>query len=198
MAHTEEHTQSPTTRRSHFVAFLVLACIALIVIDAGLLLRVRHLERRVAELTRIAERAGRPKLTEGDHFPGVTLLDPDGRIVRLTGPLEQEPTLLLVSSQSCDYCRVVKPLWNEAAAVARGKGIRVLGLVLDATPGSLAGEDASYPVLAPGDDAWSLIDQIPGVPGAILIRPDGVVARAFYGADQVGLTDAVQTFSPTP
>jgi peroxiredoxin len=178
--------------------FLGIACVALIAIDGGLLLRVRHLERRVAQLTALTDRSGRPKLTEGDRFPTVTLLDPDGRPVHLTGPLEQEPTLMLVSSQACDYCRVVKPMWNQVARIAESKHMRVLGLVLDSTPKSLADEDAPYPLLAPGDDAWSLIDQIPGIPAAILIQPDGTVARAFYGADQVGLEDAVKTFTPSP
>lgn len=198
MTEAESQPASRARRPSLFVVFLGVACVVLIAIDGALLLRVRHLENRVAELTRLTDRANRPKLTEGDRFPTVTLLDSQGRPVHLTGPIAQEPTLLLLSSQACEFCRVVKPTWDQAAHLAEAKHLRVLGIVLDATPTSLADEDAPYPLLAPGDDAWSLIDQIPGVPAAILLQPDGTVARAFYGADQVGLRDAVETFEVTP
>ena len=52
----------------------------------------------------------------------------------------------------------------------------------------------AWPVLAAGDDAWSLIDRIPGIPAAILVDEGGTVLRYFYGGDHQGLRGAIEDY----
>ncbi len=182
---------SPTPRRSArpspFVASLVVLCLALAAVDLLLIRRNRELSARVDELSRrvrAAERSPVPAL-EGRHFPADELLDAAGEPTFLAALPPGHATLLLVSSDACDLCARALPRWEDAARRAAGTHVRVLGLVLDATPAGLAGRAAPWPLLAPIDP--TLAARVPGVPAALLLDADGVVRRAAYGAEQVEL-----------
>lgn len=178
-------------RPSRLVLVLSLACAALIGLDLALVFRVRALNQRVGSLTRLVAAAERPLLVEGEAFPALTLLDAGSRAVPLLDASAPAGTLLLVSSQSCDACEGVRPVWDEVAELCAGSPLRVLELVLDAKPSALS-RDRRCPALASGGDAWGLIGRIPGVPAAILVDGNGTVRRAFYGSDHVGLRHAVE------
>ncbi len=185
-----EDNDRKTERPSLFVGFLVVACLALVIVDLVLIRQNRSLRSRVGELSQLVESGERPVLGPGDAFPALTLVGSDGAATSL--PFQESTTLLLISSQSCHACDLAKPVWNEAVAVAERGGIRVAGLSLDGVAEELDEVEAPYAMFAPGDDVFSLITQTPGVPAAILIDGDGVVLRSFYGAEQLGLVEAVE------
>lgn len=187
--HAEENERK-AERPSLFVGFLVVACLALVIVDLVLIRQNRELRAQVGELTQRVESGERPMLGPGDAFPAITLVGGDGAATSL--PFQETTTLLLVSSQSCHACDIAKPVWDKAVAAAERGGIRVAGLSLDGVAEELDEVEASYTMFAPGDDVFSLIAQTPGVPAAILIDGDGVVLRSFYGAEQLGLIEALE------
>jgi len=175
-----------------FTTLITLACLGLLAVDVGLVLKNRALEERVASLTRAVYAAERPSLIEGQEFPRISASDANGEPISITGSKEHTATLLLVSADACDACESVRPLWRRVAELAAGSHLRVIELVVDVGPEGLQGRDAPYPLIAAGDDVWSLTARMPGVPGAILIDEQGVVQRAFYGKDHDGLAAAVE------
>ncbi len=183
-----------TARPSFFVGFLVVACLALTATVVGLVLKNRELAGRVEELTRTAALGGRSTLAPGESFPELALRDAAGGTFRLPARDGLAATLLLVSSDECDYCEDVRPAWNLAARVAEGHDLRVFELVIDAGPEALSGREAPHPLLSPGGDPWAILDRIPGVPAALLFDASGTVRHAFYGAEQGGLPVAVEGF----
>ncbi len=161
----------------------------------GLVLQNRKLMRRIEALTQSVYAAERPPtLIEGQAFPHLTLRDAAGAPVELARPPEHTATLLLVSSATCDLCESVRPVWKQVAETASGSHLRVLELVLGAEPEALVDRVAPYGLVSAGDDAWSLVGRIPGVPAAILIEDTGLVLRAFYGEEHDGLQQAVKGY----
>ncbi len=172
----------------------LLACAALAALDFALVWRVRELNRRVAGLTRLVEAHERPLLLEGEAFPALTLIDADSRPVPLLDGAGSSGTLLLVSSETCEVCADVRPVWAVAAERCADSPLRVLELVLDAKPASLPAREQGYPLVASGGDAWSLVGRIPGIPAALLIDANGIVRRSFFGAEHQGLPQAVEEY----
>jgi hypothetical protein len=186
-----EIESQPVRRRSPFVAAVVAACLGLAALDVALVLRSRGLSARVLELERAVLAARSAELGAGQLIAPLTLLDAEGGVVRVPDPDAGGATLLLVSSGSCEHCDDVAALWEELARSAEGSGLRVLGLVLDATPAELRERAAPWPELAPGPDSWALVRRLPGVPAALLVDDAGLVLEAFYGAPQDGLREAL-------
>ncbi len=181
-------------RRSLFVPALVVACVVLTGFDLALVFQNRELSAEVRELTQRLVRTRRPTLIPGDPFPSIGLFEADGRPASLHAGESEAGVLLFVSSTSCGYCDDVRPLWNEIARTFSGPHLRVVELVLDVGSDVIAERDAPFPALTGGDDVWSLVDRMPGIPAAILVDASGKVHRTFYGTDHSGLESAVEDF----
>ena len=193
MATPESAPEGPE-RPSFFAGALVVFCLALAGVVVALVLRNRELSARVGELEGLVHAAGRPSVPalEGRAFPAEQLFDADGAPTALGELPESHATLLLISSSTCDYCELARPTWDRVARRAAGTHLRVLGLVLDATPLELAGRASAYPLLAPADP--QLARRIPGVPAALLLDASGRVQTAVYGGEKSGLERLVEEF----
>lgn len=73
----------------------------------------------------------RARLTRGDPAPDVTVLDPDGRIVRLADGWRAGPTaLLFIRHFGCPYCQIaLRELAREQAAI-EALGARVVAVAI--------------------------------------------------------------------
>ncbi len=191
---TPESAAGAPERPSFFVGVLLVFCLALAGIVVALVLRNRELSARVGELEGLVHAAGSPPVPalEGRAFPADELFTADGTPVGLGALPESHATLLMVSSSTCDYCALARPTWDRVARRAAGTNLRVLGLVLDATPQALAGQRSPYPLLAPADP--QLARRIPGVPAAFLLDASGRVESGIYGGGQEGLERLVDGF----
>jgi hypothetical protein len=185
-------SEKAASRSSRFTMTVAAVCVGLAAIDVGLVLKNRELTDRLAGLSEEVMAAERPPLAEGDIFPTITARDTSGALVPLTSSPTHLATLLLVSSDACDVCQDVRPVWHRLGELATGSHLRVLELVLDVEVESLRGRSAPYPLLYAGDDVWSLTGRVRGVPAAILIDEAGIVRRAFYGQEHDGLAEAVE------
>ncbi len=173
---------------------LSVCCIGLGVLVIGLSLRIRAFEVEVAKLSEQVRGSSRVALVEGEPLPSISLFDVQGQPLEPLGGATDRGTLLFISSQSCDACKQVRPLWDEIAGAFRGAPLAMLELVLEAQPGSLVGRQELYPLAVPGTDQWSLVNKLQGVPAALLVDANGVVRRAFYGSPHTGLRQAVEQF----
>jgi len=171
----------------------MLLCLALAGIELGLVRRNRELRARVTELEEQVARAGRAPVREleGRPFPALELIDARGARFGLAELADTHATLLFVSSPACGYCDEVRPIWEGAARRLGGAPVRVLELVLEPDPGGSAEHAAPFPQLTAGEAEARLLRSLPGLPAALLLDARGVVLRAIYGADQVGLEGAV-------
>ena len=169
----------PGRKRDGFTLFLVVACLALAVLVVLLARENRSLKQ---EISRAAEAGAGIK--EGESVASFSVASPEGtpETVALDGSGPR--VLVLVFTSTCPHCEKTLPIWKEILA-AVPPGLRVVGLQLDAaTAGgqSLATAGLPFPVYAPGSPGPEFLKRLPGVPSALLLRPDGKVEHAWYGA----------------
>ena len=172
------------------IAVLGPACIVLALLVIVLSTKVRTLSAANIRLEAQALAGPSEVLSAGQAVQPMVLLDPQGN----STPLSFEPgngsVLMLISSGSCDYCEIAKPIWNQIANDHQSDPLRIVGLALDTTPDQIQEADYPYEMYTPGGDAMWLMSRISGVPTALLIDENGIVVTAFYG-QQEGLGDAV-------
>ena len=166
----------PTDR---FTVFLVVACVALAALVVLLSVQNRSLKEQLSR----AGAAG-PGLGKGDEVASFAVAGADGRADTVIFDGSGPRTLVLVFTSTCPHCERTLPVWREVLASSR-PGLRVVGLQLDASTeggASLATPGLPFPVYAPGTPDPDFLRRIPGVPTALLLRPDGTVEKAWYGA----------------
>jgi len=178
------------------IAAMGFVCVILAGLVVVLGMKVRSLSADVVRLEAqaLAQQPNRDGFAAGEVVAPMTLVDPQGVAV----PLSFEPgagsTLLLISNKSCRYCEDARPIWDRIAGDPRMDGIRIVELVLDASPEHLQQSDYPYEVYTPGEDVIRLLSRIPVVPAAILIGERGVVVQGFYG-EQTGLESVVMAYA---
>ncbi|MEM7306122.1 MAG: hypothetical protein AAF682_05595 [Planctomycetota bacterium] len=166
-------------------------CLALSAMSAALAVHARGLSRRIDELTAQVQAAERKPLPEGERVPALDARDAAGERVTLPGE-DGRATLLLVSSDACDYCEDVRPLWSQWATAAEGSALRVVELVLDGQSASLDARSTPYPRFAAPAGGGPLLERLPGVPAVLLLDAAGRLRAARYGSEQADLTALVQ------
>ncbi len=185
---------APTSASNRLVPLLVVVCFAFAVLDVVLVLQNGELRRRLDGCSALVQASAPSSNIEGLRLPDLGLRDARGEALTLGGLPLGSHTLLLVSSPSCDYCEDARPLWERVALTAVDTSLLVFGVVLEAEAGRVGQPGAAetpYPLVYPADRGAHLFELIAGVPAALLLDADGVVVRAIYGPEQVGLEAAL-------
>lgn len=182
MGTDRDQASTPAAREESARPWILFACIVA-ALAAGLAIYVVILTRQNAALraevaamhSQVATNAG---LKPGERIHDLALLD--GSNVQLVGT--DRPTLVLAASHSCGSCARTLPTWSAMASLIDAASLRVVLLDIDAKAGEPALE-VPPPLKAlavrDGDTTW--LRGLSVVPAAILIGPDGVVARAWWG-----------------
>ena len=164
MSSADVRVDSRRAGHKWFTMFLVLSVLGL-----GVLVVMLTRENRQLRAMLQASQATYPPdaIKAGDLVPAMRLVSRGGEEVaedfrRRAG----EQTLVLLVGGHCPYCLETLPRWSSLVAKLQGSGLRVICIQSDAkTPAEM----------------MDLPEHIPVEPGAVLIGPDGVVVRTWYG-----------------
>lgn len=130
-----------------------------------------------------------PAGEEGRAAPNFTLRTPSGGRSTLTD-YRGGYVLLNFWASWCPPCRTEAPELQRFAENHAG-AITVLGVNIQESPGEIAGfvEDfsLSYPMVIDGDGQVTNAYRMPSPPISVLVGPDGVIVRYYFGA--VGAED---------
>jgi len=144
--------------------------------------QITELSRQLAE----ADGARVDRLRDGESL-GTLSVTPEGGE---TGPLVfgagETRTLLLIFSVHCPACNQTMPLWEDLVAdVADTEGLRIIGVQTDQFGEGEAGElvTAALPFEVYGldHDASPGMARIPFIPATLVVGPDGVAERVWFG-----------------
>lgn len=168
-----------------FTVFLVISTVALCVLAVAMTRELRRTRARVAELEEaLLRETTKDSLAVGERVTPLKVVDAGGdeRMLDFTA---HRATLVLLTSAHCPYCEETVPKWArvlERTQAGEDEGLQVVCLQADArTPGDLKALPPPLKAeLAPeGNTSWPR--RIPIAPGAVLINPEGVITKAWYG-----------------
>ncbi len=118
-------------------------------------------------------------------FEGALFKDLDGREARLPCPAS---TVMVVNfwASWCGPCKLEVPHLNEIAKQFAGKGVKVVGISLDAAlpaaqRSTVAALGIAYPVLTGSAEKIFQRTGIDGIPATLIIAPDGKIDKILVG-----------------
>jgi len=173
-------------RRDGFQIFLMVACVALMILVVLLAVENRRLK---AELIASYESLPTEALAPGERVGAFDVADASGGISTVDPAASPTGTLLLLFSTECPACDRTIPLWIDLFAGANDPTApRKVGVRLDRpaeseeSPGLVAAA-FPFPVYSVtdrgiGDD----LRRIPFIPAAVLLDSSGTVVETWYGA----------------
>jgi thiol-disulfide isomerase/thioredoxin len=169
-----------------FMAFLLLACVALCVLVVRLSGQNRQLR---GEIERLNQALGNNGLPIGEILPELSSFGPS------PGPIKDAPasalrfddgrvaTVLFVFSGTCGNCDAAVPQLTAMASSHRRAGLEFVGVQSDAmTPGELTHTSANFPIRGVPGAAQSWLRRVPLVPAILIVDHEGVLRAAWYGA----------------
>jgi len=122
--------------------------------------------------------------TPGGLLPDVVLVDSDGRPVRVR---DLRPAVLLLAPASCPRCAAVT---GEVVEASRDAGILVVLVTTGDRPSALPWSADGVRTRTLGDPRGALSAGVPdrssSGPTAVLVRPDGQIARVVYELADAG------------
>lgn len=166
-----------------FVAFLVVACLALAGLVVALTLQNRSLKEQLAH----GHAPELPQFKAGDVVREFTVVADGGERKTIAFGEGETKTVLFVFSSTCPACKETVPQWTKLLREnPAAQGVRVVGVQtdrLDANPAAPSDVTAAYPFPVfgykrPSDDPLA---KVPYIPAAILVDAKGTVLDAWFG-----------------
>ncbi|GAB4337783.1 MAG: hypothetical protein Kow0089_09250 [Desulfobulbaceae bacterium] len=126
-----------------------------------------------------------PKLKVGDPAPPFSLVDLDGRKIRLDD-FRGHPVLLRFFLTDCNYCRADTPVFNAFYDTYREKGLGVvyidsLGLDTKVVQAFATELGIRFPVAQDREGKVSALYHVRALPQTIVLDPDHRIAAAILG-----------------
>ncbi len=162
----------------------ILSLLALLVVAAGLLVRV-SVAKRSAESSwnELYERA--TYAHPGMYVPPYEAVTARGDLVTLGEGAPGTRQLLYFFTTTCPYCRASVPSWNDLARLTRSRPeLEVYGVAVDTSSrlsAYVAGHGLSYPVVRMTEPRYARLYRGAAVPLTMVVEADGRVTYARRG-----------------
>lgn len=115
----------------------------------------------------------------GEVAPAFAYLDTENR-TRTRESLAGKPALLVFSSPTCKYCKLLYPELRRLATDDTARGLQILVLQIDATPEQnrllRQKEDLPFQILSVDRQSFAAYE-VPGTPFSVLLDEEGKVVR---------------------
>lgn len=158
---------------------LLLTVVALVVVDAGLLLRLSRLQERVDALTAAGPAPAPMGLEAGTPAPGFALESEDGERVELAA-FRGEPVLLMFSSVTCPACTRLYPQVRRFRQENPGLSLVMISRGAPEDHLRLRREQGFDSPILRWEDEVARAYEVPGTPFFTLVDAAGVVARTGF------------------
>lgn len=162
----------------------ILRLVAILLIMAALLSSNLLLVKRNQALDRQLMRKGQQYLGAGDRVPTLRGLGLDEKIKNLSYGAEEKPTLLLVFSPSCGWCKINLPNWQAILGQAAGRyRIVALSISREGTAEYVSKHGLSQATVIVEPEPRDLLAfRFHLTPQTVLVDSSGMVRRNWLGA----------------
>ena len=123
----------------------------------------------------------------GFQAPDFTLSTPEGTAVTLSD-YQGQPVLVFLWASWCSVCKATMPGLQEVYSAYHPRGFEILAVnttnqdSLQVAMDYFQTQRYTYPFLIDGDGAVSQAYQLHALPTAVLVGPDGIVAKVIIGS----------------
>ena len=184
-------TQNPQKRFDPFVAFLVIACVALAII-AFLLARQNRALKAQLSAKYAAESQPADGLKAGDVIQPFSVNDAVGVKSTVEFGRGEAKTILLVFSSTCPACQQTLPMWKPALGSEIPGTVHVVAVQTDPNSSAPVPMGLPFPIYTLDESATDLLTKVPSVPATVIVDAEGVVTNVWFGVPTTEQKDLLQ------